>query len=236
SESLAEYSALQTLKKAYGEAALARFLKVDMDRYLQGRGSEREDENPLVAVQNQQYIHYSKGAIAFCALADRIGEEKLNAALAGFVKKTAFQEPPYTTSLELMGLITLATLAAALLCGFPAAAAGSDGTILTGAGWTIEARGDGGRITIRHERLGTILSGVRLNLEAGGALQELKRWTAGATCVHDAAPGTGPDPAGPRLFILNRKACVRACGWFPTPTRARLKPTLTGICATSRAV
>ncbi|MCX6872654.1 MAG: hypothetical protein NTW21_02440, partial [Verrucomicrobia bacterium] len=49
--------------------------------------------------------------------------------------------------------IPLATLAAALLCGFPAAAAGSDGTILTGAGWTIEARGDGGRITIRHERL-----------------------------------------------------------------------------------
>jgi hypothetical protein len=71
----------------------------------------------------------------------------------------------------------LAILAAALLCGFPAAAAGSDGTILTGAGWTIEARGDGGRITIRHERLGTILSGVRLNLEADGALRELKRWT-----------------------------------------------------------
>ena len=109
SESLAEYSALQTLKKAYGEAALARFLKVDMDRYLQGRGSEREDENPLVAVQNQQYIHYSKGAIAFCALADRIGEEKLNATLAGFVKKTAFQEPPYTTSLELMEMLRAAT-------------------------------------------------------------------------------------------------------------------------------
>ena len=105
SESLAEYSALQTLKKAYGEEALARFLKVNMDRYLRGRGSERKEENPLVSMQHQQYIHYSKGAIVFCALADRIGEEKLNAALAGFVKKTAFQEPPYTNSLELMEVL-----------------------------------------------------------------------------------------------------------------------------------
>ncbi|MBB6050304.1 ABC transporter permease/M1 family aminopeptidase [Armatimonas rosea] len=109
SESLAEYSALQTLKKAYGKEALARFLKLDMDRYLRGRGSEREEENPLTTMQHQQYIHYPKGAIAFCALADRIGEGTLNAALAGFVKKTAFQEPPYTTALELMETLRAAT-------------------------------------------------------------------------------------------------------------------------------
>ena len=109
SESLAEYSALQTLKKTYGEEALARFFKLDMDRYLRGRGTEREEENPLVSMQHQQYIHYPKGAIAFCALADRIGEDKLNAALASFVKKTAFQEPPYTTALELMETLKTAT-------------------------------------------------------------------------------------------------------------------------------
>ena len=109
SESLAEYSALQTLKKTYGEEALARFLKLDMDRYLRGRGTERQEENPLVSMQHQQYIHYPKGAIAFCALADRIGEDKLNAALASFVKKTAFQEPPYTTALELMETLKAAT-------------------------------------------------------------------------------------------------------------------------------
>ena len=105
SESLAEYSALQTLKKTYSEAALAHFLKLDRDRYLRGRGSERDIENPLTTMQHQQYIHYPKGAIAFCALADRIGEGKLNAALAGFVKRTAFQEPPYTTALELMEVL-----------------------------------------------------------------------------------------------------------------------------------
>lgn len=109
SESLAEYSALQTLKKTYGERALARFLKLDMDRYLRGRGSEREEENPLTTMQHQQYIHYPKGALAFCGLADRIGEARLNAALAGFVKKTAFQEPPYTTALELMETLKAVT-------------------------------------------------------------------------------------------------------------------------------
>lgn len=112
SESLAEYSALQTVKKTYGEEALAKFLKMDMDRYLRGRGSEREDENPLVGVQRQQYIHYAKGSIAFSALADRIGEKALNATLAHFVKAKAFQEPPYTTSLELLEALKAATPAA----------------------------------------------------------------------------------------------------------------------------
>jgi hypothetical protein len=72
---------------------------------------------------------------------------------------------------------TLVTLAATLLCGLPAAAAGSDGTILTSAGWIIDARSDGGHITIKHERLGIILSEVQLNLEADGALRELKQWS-----------------------------------------------------------
>lgn len=58
--------------------------------------------------------------------------------------------------------ITLATVVAALVSGFPAAAAESGGTVLTSEGWTIEARNDCGRLTIKHERLGTMLSEVRL--------------------------------------------------------------------------
>ena len=112
SESLAEYSALQALKHTYGEAALAEFLKRDMDRYLRGRGGEREEENPMVGVQHQEYIHYAKGSIVFHALADRIGEKTLNTALARFVRDKAFQEPPYTTSLELMDYLRAATPAA----------------------------------------------------------------------------------------------------------------------------
>jgi hypothetical protein len=40
-----------------------------------------------------------------------------------------------------------------MLCSFPAAAGGADGTILRSAGWTIEAGGDGGRITLQHRCL-----------------------------------------------------------------------------------
>jgi len=102
SESLAEYTALKILEKKYGPDRIRRFLRYDLDRYLRGRGGEKEGENPLVKVQNQQYIHYPKGALVFYALADRIGDEKLNAALSGFAKEKGFQQPPYTTAPELM--------------------------------------------------------------------------------------------------------------------------------------
>lgn len=109
SESLAEYSSLMALKAHYGNEFLESFMDGDRDRYLRGRGSEREEENPLLKVQSQQYIHYPKGALVFFAVAQRIGEAKLNAALKKFVQKTAFQEPPYTTSLELYALLKEAT-------------------------------------------------------------------------------------------------------------------------------
>jgi hypothetical protein len=102
SESLAEYSALKIMEKRYGAARIRKFLRYDLDGYLRGRGVEREAEKPLVTVENQPYIHYQKGALVFYALADRIGEEKLNAILARFTKDKGFQEPPYTTSMELL--------------------------------------------------------------------------------------------------------------------------------------
>ncbi|MEI6536687.1 MAG: hypothetical protein WCN98_15180, partial [Verrucomicrobiaceae bacterium] len=87
--------------------------------------------------------------------------------------------------------ITLVTLIAALLCCFPAAAAGADGTILTSEGWIIEARSDRGLLTIKHERLGTILSEVHLNIEADGVLRELKQWA-----VEISGPQAHPSSSG----------------------------------------
>ncbi|WP_370457517.1 hypothetical protein [Rufibacter sp. XAAS-G3-1] len=52
----------------------------------------------------QQYIHYRKGSVAMYALADYIGEDKLNAALKEYVQKVAFQQAPYTNSVECMRL------------------------------------------------------------------------------------------------------------------------------------
>ena len=50
----------------------------------------------------QGYIHYQKGSLIFYALSDYIGEKTLNKALSKYVKKVAFQEPPYTTSIDLL--------------------------------------------------------------------------------------------------------------------------------------
>src|SRR5206468_8486596 len=52
--------------------------------------------------ENQPYIHYRKGSIAMYAFQDAIGEDKVNRALAAYIKKYAFQEPPYTTARDLI--------------------------------------------------------------------------------------------------------------------------------------
>ncbi|UCC30653.1 MAG: hypothetical protein JSU86_20965, partial [Phycisphaerales bacterium] len=48
------------------------------------------------------YIHYFKGSLVMYALRDYIGEEAINAALRKFIKATAYQDPPYTNSLEFL--------------------------------------------------------------------------------------------------------------------------------------
>ena len=60
-------------------------------------------------VENQPYIHYRKGSLVFYRLRDEIGEENLNRALANFIRDKAFQQPPYTTTLELLDYIRAQT-------------------------------------------------------------------------------------------------------------------------------
>ena len=105
SESLAEYSALMVMEHKYGRQKMRRFLKTELDGYLSGRGTERLEELPLYRVENQQYIHYQKGSLVFYRLREELGEAKLNAALRAFLQAKAFQQPPYTTSAELLDFI-----------------------------------------------------------------------------------------------------------------------------------
>ena len=105
SESLAQYSALMVMEHKYGREQMRRFLKTELDGYLAGRGGERLDELPLYRVENQQYIHYQKGSLVFYRLREELGEDKLNAALKAFLQAKAFQNPPYTTSAELLTFI-----------------------------------------------------------------------------------------------------------------------------------
>lgn len=102
SETLSQYSALMVMEHEYGPAKMRRFLQYELDRYLQGRGSELLEEQPLMLVENQQYIHYRKGSVVMYALKDAIGEEAVNRALASYVQQVKFQEPPFTNTPELM--------------------------------------------------------------------------------------------------------------------------------------
>ena len=102
SESLAQYSALMVMKATFGGPQMKRFLRHELDSYLQGRALERKRELPLVRVESQSYIYYNKASLVFYALADEIGEAAVNRALAALLKKHAFRGPPYPTSLDLI--------------------------------------------------------------------------------------------------------------------------------------
>lgn len=109
SESMSQYAALMVMEKAYGRDKMKKFLRYEMNDYLRGRTNEGRKEMPLMLVENQSYIHYSKGSVVMYALRDYLGEQVLNDALKGYLQKTAFQEPPYTNSIEFVEAIREAT-------------------------------------------------------------------------------------------------------------------------------
>jgi len=109
SESLSEYSSLKVLEKEYGKSQMRKFLKDALDSYLSGRTSERKSEQPLMYNENQQYIHYNKGSLVLYTLSDYIGEKNMNNALKKYIEKVAFQEAPYTNSIEFVSYLNEAT-------------------------------------------------------------------------------------------------------------------------------
>ncbi len=104
-EALAQYSALMIMKREFSSDIFRSQLLYDLTSYLSGRSSESREENPVYLDEGQQYIHYSKGAIAFYGLASYIGEEELNSSFRRFVADKGYQEPPYPTTLELFDYI-----------------------------------------------------------------------------------------------------------------------------------
>ncbi|UCG33870.1 MAG: hypothetical protein JSU68_04380, partial [Phycisphaerales bacterium] len=104
-ESLTQYSALMVMEKEYGPERMDKFLAHELDRYLSLRADERREEMPLMLVEDQGYVHYHKGSLIVYALRDYLGEEAVNAALRKYLQATAFQDPPYTNSLELLACI-----------------------------------------------------------------------------------------------------------------------------------
>jgi len=105
SESMSEYVSLKVLEHEHGKAKMRIFLKKSLDDYLLQRTVEKKRENALMYNDGQGYIHYQKGSLVLYALSDYIGEENLNGALKKYVEKVQFQEPPYTTSIEMVDFI-----------------------------------------------------------------------------------------------------------------------------------
>ena len=101
-ESLAQHSAMKVLQRLHGAEMVRDFLSFDRDQYLRGRGEEKHRELPLATVDNQAYVHYSKGSLAFAAFEDLAGEEALSEGLRAFLEETAFAGPPYATSEDLL--------------------------------------------------------------------------------------------------------------------------------------
>ena len=104
-ETLAQYSALMVMKHAYGPQVMRRFLRYELDRYLSGRSAERKKELPLLRVEDQGYIHYSKGSLVMYALQDLIGEDRVNQALREVVEEYGDRGPPYPTSRVLLAAL-----------------------------------------------------------------------------------------------------------------------------------
>ncbi len=109
SETFAQYGALMVMKQMYGEEKMQRFMRYEMDRYLRMRGRAADPETALLYTDDSPYIHYRKGSVVMYALQDYIGERALNNALRQYADAVAYQEPPYTTSLEAISYLKAAT-------------------------------------------------------------------------------------------------------------------------------
>jgi ABC-2 type transport system permease protein len=101
-ETLAQYSALMVMKKIYGPDKIRRFLKFELDSYLNGRKGDPIGEQPLYRVENQPYVHYRKGSLVMYLLQERLGEDAVNRALARFIQTWKFKGAPYHRSVDLI--------------------------------------------------------------------------------------------------------------------------------------
>jgi ABC-2 type transport system permease protein len=107
SETLSQYSALMVMESHYGADKMRQFLRFGLDRYLRGRGTERDKEVPLMEADDHSYVLYDKGGIVMYALRDYVGGERLNKILRDYLNefKYAGSDKAYPTSVGLVNRI-----------------------------------------------------------------------------------------------------------------------------------
>lgn len=105
SETLSQYGALMVMEHTYGKAAMRRFLKRELDRYLSARSFDVIGESPLYRVEMQPYIYYQKGSLVMYALRDYLGEDAVNTALRNLIEEFQYQHQPYPTTRDLIRVL-----------------------------------------------------------------------------------------------------------------------------------
>ncbi len=105
SETLAQYSSLMVMEKLYGPDKIRRFLKFELNTYLLSRQTDPDQEMPLYREQHESYIYYNKGSLVMYLLKDRMGADKVNAALRSLLAKYAFKGAPYPRSTNLVAAL-----------------------------------------------------------------------------------------------------------------------------------
>lgn len=80
-ETLAKYSEQLLLGAQQGDAVLARMMSFDHDRYLSGRANTIGLEPTLLTTADEPHLYYGKGALAFHALREVLGDSAINSAL-----------------------------------------------------------------------------------------------------------------------------------------------------------
>ncbi|WP_213999022.1 M1 family aminopeptidase [Arsukibacterium sp.] len=109
SESLSQYAALMVMQQKYGPDNMRKFMRFELDSYLASRSRERIGEQPLLRSESQSYIHYQKGSVVMMAIADRLGEQRLNANLRAFAERYQYRNDPFPTTEDLVRYISLNT-------------------------------------------------------------------------------------------------------------------------------
>ncbi|TFW34748.1 hypothetical protein E4O92_03320 [Massilia horti] len=101
-ESVAEYTALMVMKQSRGPAHMRRFLRSDLELYLNGRAEDRRKEPTLVHSDNREHIDARKGGLALYLMQDLLGEATVNRVLHDLLAQHAFQAAPYPDISELV--------------------------------------------------------------------------------------------------------------------------------------
>jgi len=109
SETLAQYTALRVLEKEVGRERMRPMLRYQRHKYLEDRANLDHEEPILTSVDEEDFIYYFKGGLALYALADRIGEDKVNEALRRYLARFGGSSYLFPVSTDLVDLLREST-------------------------------------------------------------------------------------------------------------------------------